>query len=489
MSELSYACDLCGWYGNLEPCPPLMDAPCPNCGHLLFPRTSAAPRSGVLRRGSSSQAPPWTRRQWLMAVGAVGGVGLLVYLLNKRNRRRRFGEHGELPDALELGDKRTTPAPCADVLSVLPELAQQQKTTVRLHPRPLGASVSLPPDASKLGGEFLWPRGEPWPTCTHHQLPFAGILQLRQADFPEVMFKPGTDLLQVMWCPQSGHGRQSAPEPKLFWRRAADATPVLAPIPQPRLPSAAESAEHGTQETLAEDIRWLQLFETKPDYIRSLARGTGRMPEPPDETQLPRSFLELPLRTEPEFQAARQAAAKLVEQLAARRTLPTFAERELLPTACRLFPERVVEYPAELSPEQHVRLAKLNVPPAKGYLNKLMIPNAPGIVYHQELSTAPGVKLGGYARAGGAAPKCEQGHPMDHLLSIGTTEWDILSMRRWLPVEEQELYARAFSEVDGAALHTMPAPTGLSCRHQPGGLALFICRQCPDWPTTAALRA
>src|SRR5689334_10580314 len=93
MSDLSYACSVCGWYGDLEPSPPLMDAPCPNCGTLLFPRSSPAPRSGVLRRGGGAGHQPWTRRQWLMAVG-LGGLAVAGVFFYKRNRRRRFGEHG-----------------------------------------------------------------------------------------------------------------------------------------------------------------------------------------------------------------------------------------------------------------------------------------------------------------------------------------------------------------------------------------------------------
>ena len=34
-----YECPLCGWQGMLEPSPPLNDAPCPDCGTLMTPRS------------------------------------------------------------------------------------------------------------------------------------------------------------------------------------------------------------------------------------------------------------------------------------------------------------------------------------------------------------------------------------------------------------------------------------------------------------------
>src|SRR5437868_2036526 len=58
--------------------------------------------------------------------------------------------------------KLTTPKPPIDLLDVLPELADLRATTVRLHPR----KGRVPGrNASKMGGVFLWPSDEPWPTC------------------------------------------------------------------------------------------------------------------------------------------------------------------------------------------------------------------------------------------------------------------------------------------------------------------------------------
>src|SRR5262249_40441848 len=137
---------------------------------------------------------------------------------------------------------RTTPDPSIDIREVFPELASQAKTTIRLHPRRLAVDELLPLDASKMGGEFFWPSDEPWGVCPTHHLPWVGILQLRKADFPEVAFMPGTDLLQVLWCPQWGHGKFPDPDPVpvVFWRDSARIRRTLDDNPSPRRLSAAE---------------------------------------------------------------------------------------------------------------------------------------------------------------------------------------------------------------------------------------------------------
>src|SRR5215472_11669546 len=92
-----------------------------------------------------------------------------------------------------------TPPPCLNVLEVLPELAGQEESTFRLHPR---RGPEPDPTASKIGGVFLWPATEPWPKCRKHGLPYVAVLQLQAKDFPEFPFKRGTDLFQLLWCPQ-----------------------------------------------------------------------------------------------------------------------------------------------------------------------------------------------------------------------------------------------------------------------------------------------
>jgi hypothetical protein len=141
----------------------------------------------------------------------------------------------------------TTPPPILDVVKDFPELAPLARTCVRLHPRsaPDGAV-----DASKMGGTLLWPLGEPWPAYDEARvdrfvqqlleddmigeggripegtsIPFAPILQLRAADFPEMPFPDGTDLFQLLWFPYLVHipGAAKTPDSSLdhrvYWRR------------------------------------------------------------------------------------------------------------------------------------------------------------------------------------------------------------------------------------------------------------------------------
>ncbi len=97
----------------------------------------------------------------------------------------------------------------------------------------------------------MWPADEPWPTCAapDHYNPARGcavvgpdavalvpVLQLLARDVPALAFPPGTDLLQMLWCPliHSEHDQWS-PVPVLLWRSTAQgaAHPLLDKAPQP----------------------------------------------------------------------------------------------------------------------------------------------------------------------------------------------------------------------------------------------------------------
>lgn len=92
-------------------------------------------------------------------------------------------------------ERRTTPEPSVAVETIVPELAGWAKTAVVLHPR-FGPEPA--PDASKLGGAFVWPAREPWPECKTHAIPYVTALQLRSEDFPEMAFPAETDLFQLL---------------------------------------------------------------------------------------------------------------------------------------------------------------------------------------------------------------------------------------------------------------------------------------------------
>lgn len=137
----------------------------------------------------------------------------------------------------------TTGAPPFDLAEALPGIAPYARTTVRLHPRRGEPGVR----DSHIGGPLRWPAGEPWPYCDEHKdingkplgpCPLVAIAQLTAADFPEIAFPSGTDLAQVLWCPDwhdQPHPEGWGQACRVFWRRAADVTEVLDEQPDPRV--------------------------------------------------------------------------------------------------------------------------------------------------------------------------------------------------------------------------------------------------------------
>ncbi|MEW1841498.1 hypothetical protein AB0392_26460 [Nonomuraea angiospora] len=108
---------------------------------------------------------------------------------------------------------------------------------------------------SHIGGPLIWPTAEPWPTCARTVLvsgppfnqygwgttqdripespvPMVGVAQFYARDIPEIPFPEGTDLLQVLWCPNEHQLDDGwGPIPLLVWRRTEDLTDVLAEPP------------------------------------------------------------------------------------------------------------------------------------------------------------------------------------------------------------------------------------------------------------------
>jgi uncharacterized protein (TIGR02996 family) len=115
----------------------------------------------------------------------------------------------------------TTAAPCRDMAILVPDLAPFARTTTRLHPH--RAAGPLPVWVSKIGGRFLWPTTEPWPSCEQCGVDLTPILQLRRSDVPDFDYPPGTDLFQLFWCPdEAAHDYQ--PAPRVWWRATATIT-------------------------------------------------------------------------------------------------------------------------------------------------------------------------------------------------------------------------------------------------------------------------
>lgn len=116
----------------------------------------------------------------------------------------------------------TRPLP-AELLAEFPQL--EPRTTVRLHPT---AGVA-PVDASKMGGEILWPVNEQWPRCDEHHCVFVPVLQITEEDVPELGFVGGADVFQLLWCP-TFHGSDGGPASRTFWR-ARSTVGAVAPTP------------------------------------------------------------------------------------------------------------------------------------------------------------------------------------------------------------------------------------------------------------------
>ncbi len=194
---------------------------------------------------------------------------------------------------------RTTPPAGDDLTALFPGIGAYAAAATRLHPR-RGRPQRR---RSHVGGPLWWPAGEPWPTCAaehvvptqtpvppallarlraarhtrnwadsvavlhelasdipgfsgvdrrdgtaHGQVsrpepeptPLVAVAQLRAADVPTLEPPPGTDLLQVLWCPND-HDVDGglAPVATLRWR-AESTLPASAGEPAPK-PAVSEA--------------------------------------------------------------------------------------------------------------------------------------------------------------------------------------------------------------------------------------------------------
>ncbi|MEV4093746.1 hypothetical protein [Streptosporangium saharense] len=145
----------------------------------------------------------------------------------------------------------TTPGPPVDLVETFPWMDAYARTAVRLHPRPGNPTIH----DSHIGGPLIWPVTEPWPACDQviqisiappfqpgwleqrahvpeSPVPMVGVAQFYARDIPEIPFPEGTDLFQVLWCPNEHDMDDIAgPAPLLVWRRSEDLVDVLAEPP------------------------------------------------------------------------------------------------------------------------------------------------------------------------------------------------------------------------------------------------------------------
>ncbi|MQY07218.1 hypothetical protein ACRB68_53180 [Actinomadura sp. RB68] len=181
----------------------------------------------------------------------------------------------------------------------VPGLGAYARTAVRLHPRPGNPGAR----DSHIGGPLLWPAGEPWPHCAEPEdrppwikgldAPNAlvSVAQLRAADFPELAFPDGADLLQILWCPTFHPHNGYQPEVRVVWRRGADVTDVLAAppaparaedgyVPRPCVLHPERVTEYPWHEELPGELRarlhaWEETREEPADYQSDLSVVPG----------------------------------------------------------------------------------------------------------------------------------------------------------------------------------------------------------------------
>ena len=84
---------------------------------------------------------------------------------------------------------------------------------------------------NRRDGSALYHVSRPQPAPS----PLVAVAQLRAADVPDLRPPPGTDLLQVLWCPNDHDtgGGSLAPAATLRWRREAEVSGVLERPPAP----------------------------------------------------------------------------------------------------------------------------------------------------------------------------------------------------------------------------------------------------------------
>lgn len=374
---------------------------------------------------------------------------------------------------------RTTPKPCRDILKVLPDLAKRRVTAVRLHPR-RGKVAEL--GASKLGGSFLWPKDEPWPTCSLHQLSYVGILQLTKKDVPELGFKPGTDVFQLLWCPQDHSEPLFIVAPKVFWRRAGDVRTALRTMSKPELDNKWDA-----------DTAWLKIrissleeWPRNPELLLNMMKDPGCARVFFQHTLKKRPF---PVRTKKDLGKLLKIMKEELVIAQAHVRVPTSARSNYVPKPCCLHPERVVEFAdIEELPQKSVRkLQAWDIVTEEDMVQRVedFGDGEDGFtqsLYVRELSVCDGTKVGGYVAwvQRSEVPVCKCKKSMEHLLTIASAECDGANWRRWLAKEDQPCWGKEKANRIVAAPGLMLGDVGK--------LFFFVCRKCPDWPVQSVFQ-
>ncbi|MEU5055621.1 MULTISPECIES: hypothetical protein [unclassified Streptomyces] len=323
---------------------------------------------------------------------------------------------------------RTTPPRPVDVEDRFPELSALRRTATRLHPRRGTPSVH----ESSVGGPMLWPRGEPWPVCA---IPHKRGSGYRYSDVLRER-----EILERAWRrdPRSGPNREER-EMLAGFKRGRHA-PHLAdtdPIPMIAVAQLYRRDVPGLPESGEGDL--LQVFWC----------GFERHGES---------------RHEPHVQLRRRRSQDVTRTLDQQPAPEVVGRGELVPSACALFPEEVVEHPylEDLDPALQDRIDAWEGPEEDE-----------GPQYISDLSTAPGWKVGGYIAwnlTGPASLNCSAcATELLPLLTADRREWDPATTS-WIPYEDREV----------STVRRDNVPTRVSPGR--GRLTIAVCPRDPHHP-------
>ena len=139
---------------------------------------------------------------------------------------------------------------------------------------------------------------------------------------------------------------------------------------------------------------------------------------------------------------------------------------------CRLNPERVIEFPHGDEFDTRLRTVLAEV---ENEYTKV-------VDYFRSLGPATGWKVGGWIDwiHWPKYPVCDScGKPMQHLLTISSSEWncDQADRMRWLCIEERDAYQKALSSKDVRARLALQMPADIMIGDM-GNEYLFICYDC-----------
>lgn len=157
---------------------------------------------------------------------------------------------------------------------------------------------------------------------------------------------------------------------------------------------------------------------------------------------------------------------------------PPDLEARTIPAECRLFPERVLEYPSAFALADGTvdQLDEWLAANARHDLEALGIPA--GGLYQYHFSVAPGTKVGGFPLwiQDPEIPSCNCGAAMEYLLTVDSAEFDG-TYQRWMSPNERWVW-----EADDYLARFAAQSAANLMLADMGNLHVFVCKACEHRP-------